>query len=214
MLCNIHRCVLTSIISHQTSLFILNHLNFMYQAKEFGAETLFIPYFSSLCPPSHSPCPPGVCSHHNFSVRASFAERELLKWATLRQYKLAFQELFTKSFVTALILTGSTWLKSFVHSYCIWSKYQLQRRKRNQHTGSWKVAILLHFRLLRHFHAAIKIHNFWPSAEQLFKYPQHHRQGILRLLVVACIPCIVHALLNVASDCASSSGTWSAGVYM
>ena len=117
MLCNIHRCVLTSIISHQTSLFILNHLNFMYQAKKFGAETLFIPYFSSLCPQSHSPCPPGVCSHHNFSVRASFAERELLKWATLRQYKLAFQELFTKSFVTALILTGSTWLKSFVHSY-------------------------------------------------------------------------------------------------
>ena len=33
--------------------------------------------------------------------------------------KSAFQELFTKSFVTALILTGSIWLKSFVSSYCI-----------------------------------------------------------------------------------------------
>ena len=64
------------------------------------------------------PC--GICSHHNFSVRASCAEWELLKWATLRQYKSVFHKLFTKSFVTALILTGSTWLQFFVRSYSIW----------------------------------------------------------------------------------------------
>ena len=109
MLCNIHHCVLTS---HQTPLFILNHFNFMYQAKKLGAETLFVPHFSPLGPPSHSPCPPCVCSHHNFLLlRGTRAPQVGHPWA--------FQELFTKSLVTVLVLTGSTWLKTFAHSYCI-----------------------------------------------------------------------------------------------
>ena len=45
-----------SIISYQTPLLVLNYFNFMHQAKKFGAEILFIPYFSPFGPPSHSPC--------------------------------------------------------------------------------------------------------------------------------------------------------------
>ena len=56
MLYNIHHWVFISIISYQTPLLILNHFNFMHQAKKFGTEILFIPYFSPFGPPSHSPC--------------------------------------------------------------------------------------------------------------------------------------------------------------
>ena len=56
MLYNIHHRVVISIRSYQTRLLVLNHFNLMYQTKKFGAEILFIPYFSPLGPPSHSPC--------------------------------------------------------------------------------------------------------------------------------------------------------------
>ena len=55
MLCNIHYCVFASIISYQTPRLVPNHFNFMHQVKKFGAEILFIPYFSPFGPPSHSP---------------------------------------------------------------------------------------------------------------------------------------------------------------
>ena len=56
MFYNIHHWVFIRIISYQTPLLVLNHFNFMYQDKKFGAEILFIPYFSPFGPPSHSPC--------------------------------------------------------------------------------------------------------------------------------------------------------------
>ena len=116
---NILRWVFNGIISYQTPLLVPYPFIFMHQAKKFGADISLIPYFSPFGPPSHSPCLLVSASHRNFSVRVSCAEWELLKWAALGQYKSAFHELFTKSFVTALILTGSTWLQFFVRSCSI-----------------------------------------------------------------------------------------------
>ena len=56
MLCNIHHCF-NKYHEPSNPTLVLNHFNFMYQAKTFAAETLFVPYFSPLGPPSHSPCP-------------------------------------------------------------------------------------------------------------------------------------------------------------
>ena len=100
----------------------------MHQAKKFGTEILVHTLFQSIWPIITYSMPPGVCSHRNFFVRASCAQWEFLKWATLRQYKSASHELFIKSFVTTLIMTGSTWLQFFVRSYSIrkslvYSKY-------------------------------------------------------------------------------------------
>ena len=96
MLYNIHHWVFISIISYQTPLLVLNYFNFMYQAKKFGADILFIPYFSPFGPPSHSQCLLVSAVTATFFDRASCAQWELLKWATLWQYKSAFHELFTK----------------------------------------------------------------------------------------------------------------------
>ena len=76
--------------------------------------------------------PPGICSNHNFSVsRASCAEQEPLKWATLRLYKLAFHELLTIYYqgsqlsriereMCTRIYTKLTLTRTIVLMYCAW----------------------------------------------------------------------------------------------
>ena len=104
----------------QTPLLVLNPFIFMHQVKKFGAEILFIPYFSSSSPPSHSPCLVVSAVTITFLLEPPVRNESSSSGppsGNTNQFSINF---FTKSFVTALILTGSTWLQFFVRSYSIW----------------------------------------------------------------------------------------------
>ena len=168
MLCNIHRCVLTSIIS-QTPLFVLKHFNFMYQAKKFGAETFFIPYFSPLGPPS--PCSLVSAVTTTFLLEPPARNEGSSSGPPLgdtnRPFRNSSQNPSLQHWYWQVVLA---WRVLYIH--IVSEEASLTRIRRQVSTSetktepahSWKVAILLHFRSLCHFHSA---NNFWPSAERL-----------------------------------------------
>ena len=101
--------------------------------------------FPSTWPTITFSTPPGVCSHRSFSVRASCVERELLKWATPWAIQLGFPATLHKILCYSIDIDSYCLVEEFrtfmlylkkPHLLALGDKYQLQKRKCNQYTGS------------------------------------------------------------------------------
>ena len=169
MLCNIHCWVFNSIISYQTSNLVFNHFSFMYQAKKFGAKILFIPYFSLLGPPSHSPCllvsavsvtfllePPARSESSSIGLPLGNTNQLSIKSSQNSLLQLWYwQAVHHRS---SLYVHTVPKKASFTRS-----RQQLHRQKCSQYT---QVAESPSYCLM-FFRSANKICNFWPLAERL-----------------------------------------------
>ena len=166
----------------------------MYQDKKFGAEILFIPYFSPFGPPSHSPCllvsavtvtfllEPPARNESSSSAPPSGNTNHLSKNSSQNP---SLQLWYWQVAPICIFCTFIQYPEK-PHLLEIGNNYQLQRRKHSRYTSSWKVAILLHFRSLRHFRSANKICNFWPSAERLYSIPHKNKLTLWQYLYFTC----------------------------
>ena len=159
----------------QTPLLVLNPFIFMHQVKKFGAEILFIPYFSSSGPPSHSPCLVVSAVTITFLLEPPVRNESSSSGppsGNTNQFSINSSQNPSLQLWYWQVVPGCSFL--YVHTVSekasfTWKRQQLStpETKTQRVHKQLKVAILLNFRSLHYFRSANKIGNFCVWAERL-----------------------------------------------